>query len=523
MQLDPSTLVWKTVKASGDKLAEAKFVCPKCQKHSSLHPNYIKLGISGCFGKGKCNKTEDIIAQMVYVRGWQLEKIEMGSQKGNTVVSYRKPNTGDHVCVVKFQTLSRGGQCKDCVDNSKICKVKIDKIERPKCGCTGAGKQIGRGRGYGKLCPHYNFAVCYPDASQYWDYELNYPVKPDNISPHTHDVYWFRCDKEWCLMPYERTVAEQGMRGDRCPFCSGKRACQWNCLETTHPELALEFDIDNEFGPRDVTYGSHKDINWICRKVPEQEHRWKVSVYSRTISKTGCPYCNCGNYLIQKHGHEQFVVESNTIHNNKYLYPDEYCGSMVPINIHCPVLGHDGNPHGLFRKCPSSHKAGEGCPICTKSTGQSKAISQLEEILKSLGLTRNVDWFPEKTFDNLVHIYKLRIDVYIPRFKLCIECDGQQHFESISAWGGDVSYWTNRYRDKLKDIFIIGNGMNLLRIPYTTKDQNKVREILMWMFHVCTIQQQYVSYEDYQNQTRQVLNLANVFLTTIPEPKAARR
>ena len=61
-----------------------------------------------------------------------------------------------------------------------------------------------------------------------------------------------------------------------------------NDLSTLKPELASAWSEKNEIKPTEVSIGSHKKVKWKCKL----EHEWIATVKSRTINKTGCPYCS---------------------------------------------------------------------------------------------------------------------------------------------------------------------------------------------------------------------------------------
>jgi hypothetical protein len=58
---------------------------------------------------------------------------------------------------------------------------------------------------------------------------------------------------------------------------------------------------------------------------------------------------------------DQFIQESNVVHNNKYEYPHPYVGSRDKIGIICPT-------HGIFFQRPYSHLSGIGCKCCDVET-----------------------------------------------------------------------------------------------------------------------------------------------------------
>lgn len=61
-----------------------------------------------------------------------------------------------------------------------------------------------------------------------------------------------------------------------------------NDLSVTHPELLKEWDFEkNDLLPTDFTYGTDTKVWWKCI----YGHSWNVAIKHRTISKTGCPFC----------------------------------------------------------------------------------------------------------------------------------------------------------------------------------------------------------------------------------------
>ena len=61
----------------------------------------------------------------------------------------------------------------------------------------------------------------------------------------------------------------------------------------------------------------------------------------------------------------------------------------------------------------------------------------------------------------------MRFDFYIPKLKLCIEFDGEQHFKIKTIWGGKKAFKYTKTNDKIKNRYCVENKINLLRIPYT--------------------------------------------------------
>ena len=101
---------------------------------------------------------------------------------------------------------------------------------------------------------------------------------------------WWRgaCGHEW------QTSVKARSNGEKCPICSGARVIAGiNDLATLEPLLAKQWSKKNKIKPTEVSIGSHKKVIWRC----EKGHEWEAAVKSRTINKTGCPYCSHNKVL----------------------------------------------------------------------------------------------------------------------------------------------------------------------------------------------------------------------------------
>lgn len=84
------------------------------------------------------------------------------------------------------------------------------------------------------------------------------------------------------------------------------------------------------------------------------------------------------------------------------------------------------------------------------------------------------DFIAQKTFPWLKNYNNgksrpgsLRVDVFYPRYNLCVEFDGEGHFQEIN-WkkGGDDTLQKVRERDELKTKLIEEHGLHLIRFRY---------------------------------------------------------
>ena len=82
--------------------------------------------------------------------------------------------------------------------------------------------------------------------------------------------------------------------GSGCPYCSGYMVSISNSLYFHSNLLSSEWDSEKNHPEKQnqVIYSSSKKIFWICNT--DSRHTWKATLQSRSLNKTGCPYCNQG-------------------------------------------------------------------------------------------------------------------------------------------------------------------------------------------------------------------------------------
>lgn len=498
---------WKPITTATPK-SETGFTCMKCGIEYHMHPNYIKAGILGC---ARCYGTETMAQYMTNLRGWKfLGLIKVESAK---VYSVKFICDKNHETTLGYANLKQGSSCKICINeiksNSTNRKIRLTRVH---CSCPGSSRSSG------PPCPHHNHSICQYGGAFEWNAEMNLPLTPDKVSPKTDKKYWYTCSNEWCNMNYLQSPNTR-TAGSRCPYCSGNEVCHWNCLLTNYPELCLELDPENEIKPDKITPGSGKNVSWIChnhKESPSDEpFRYIAQIRHRTVNGSKCPRCAKGGeqYIM---GHEYFVKESNRVHNNAYIYNEKYRGVTTPIEIYCPKIS-EGETHGVFRTTPSMHKAGTGCPRCTREALRSGIMQELHNSLLQLGYVFNKDFFEEVSFTGLVHRRSLRIDVALVKENAAIERDGQYHFFATHYDTTDIDKLKDgQTRDLLKDKFFLENGMNLMRLPYNI---SYTKDLVAKFIDLCrTGKQIYMSYQHYRDKLEGIIDFSNVCVIIVPSP-----
>jgi hypothetical protein len=232
----------------------------------------------------------------------------------------------------------------------------------------------------------------------------------------------------------------------------------------------------------------------------------------------GCNYCG----IIEKANNQrktkdQFIIDANKIHNNKYDYSlVEYKNAGTKVKIICNfhgifeqkpnnhLIGNSCNKcayviisqkrklniddfinrsnkihnnkydyslveyinaktkikikckiHGIFEQIPDSHLKGNGCPFCLNKT-EGILYEYLQFLYPDTNHQSKFEWCKNPKTKQY-----LRFDFFIPSLNIIIELDGLQHFQQVSNWGD--TYETQK-RDKYKLQKALENNITIIRL-----------------------------------------------------------
>lgn len=239
------------------------------------------------------------------------------------------------------------------------------------------------------------------------------------------------------------------LSGKGCKKCNGGvQLTATDFIASAKNVHGAKYDYSN------VIYNRSKEkINIICLS----HGLFKQMPYAH-LEGAGCPLCY---YDSKKSNTEEFIIKSKEKHGDKYLYElTDYKTDRLKVKIICQI-------HGIFEQRPDTHKNGIGCPNCIKSKGE-MAINYF--------LTKNkISFIEHKMFNGCVYKRKLRFDFYLPDKNICIEYDGEQHFNSIPYYGGDEKLEISKKRDEIKNEYCQKNNIHLLRINYQEDIINKLK------------------------------------------------
>lgn len=140
-----------------------------------------------------------------------------------------------------------------------------------------------------KVCASNCLESTHPNIASEWHPSKNGTLSPRDIVAGTHKKAWWQCPADTTHVYYSN-IYDRIYKQAGCPYCASKLVCKSNCLSTTHPKLALEWDCDkNKLTPEQVLYGSTKKFWWRCSSC---NYCWKSTINNRSNGATGCPKCN---------------------------------------------------------------------------------------------------------------------------------------------------------------------------------------------------------------------------------------
>ncbi len=219
-----------------------------------------------------------------------------------------------------------------------------------------------------------------PELAKEWHPTKNGSLTPADLTLGSNKEVWWVCTKghEWLARVNDRTYHRTG-----CPYCSGRRVCIDNSLQTVNPSLARQWhpSKNGSLTSKDVTPGSNRKAWWIC----SNGHDWEVAVRHRSRG-SGCPYCagravgsdNCLEAINPK-----LAKQWHPVKNGRLTSLDVTPNSGKKAWWICGK-GHE------WQATISNRNRGRGCPYCA-----GRAVCN-ENCLQTLNPPLAAEWHPVK-------------------------------------------------------------------------------------------------------------------------------
>lgn len=268
------------------------------------------------------------------------------------------------------------------------------------------------------------------------------------------------CFHKWMARP------DNILSGYGCPECAKRKISILRAK--SHEEFLEEVAIKN---PSVTVLGQYIadniKIEFQCNN-PGCGHKW-LATPDKIIHKiTGCPECAKLNRAKKKtKTHEEFAEQVQK-QNSDIEIIGKYVGIKTKIEFKCCICGN------IWLATPDSVlHSNTGCPMCAQSHGE----RDIENCLKS----NLIDFEPQYKFDNCRDIEPLPFDFYLPKYNICIEYDGVQHFQPVNFGGisderAMINFKKTQTHDSIKDKYCKQHEITLVRISYF--EQNNIEMII---------------------------------------------
>lgn len=173
-------------------------------------------------------------------------------------------------------------------------------------------------------------------------------------------------------------------------------------------------------------------------KITCQEHGEFYVRPDNFLHGHGCPKCGIKSRpQCLPWSNEKFIERAKLVHGDKYTYEKtNYKNYEKNVIVTC-------KKHGDFITNPSNFLQGHGCPHC--------ANSMMEERVKHILDENKIEYEQQKIFGWLKNNGYLKIDFYLPKHSIAIECQGLQHFKPIEYFGGQDAFTETSQRDFVKN------------------------------------------------------------------------
>ena len=280
-----------------------------------------------------------------------------------------------------------------------------------------------------RVCEDNSLQAVNPNLAKEWHPTKNGTLTALDVTSGSGIKVWWICKEghEW------DAVIQSRNKGIGCPYCSGYKHSEDNCLQAVNPNIAKEWHPtkNSSLTPSDVAPGSSKKAWWVC----EHGHEWDAAISSRNKGH-GCPYCagqrvfkdNCLetiNPILAKEWHptknHDLTPKDVTAHANRKIW--WICSR-----------GHE------WKALISNRSKGRGCPHChsQNTLAELRIYAEFKVIFQKSELRGKIDG--------------VECDIYFPEINAGIEIDGY--------------YWhKNKYEnDKLKADFFKSKGIDLIRL-----------------------------------------------------------
>lgn len=263
----------------------------------------------------------------------------------------------------------------------------------------------------------------------------------------------------WDNIGYKYYVSYRSILIDTEPRMTAKN----NPYSIDNIKLYLQINNINIILISDIYESNKQKLEFICECGEHYFAEWSKIQQG---FKTSCRKCSYDKRV----ENNSYTIEdiNNYIKSNDLgitLLSKEYNGIKDILHFKCEC-GEEF--YTSFDKLKGRGKV--KCSKCSHS--KSKYCVILEKYLKD----NNISYATEVSFIGCINpqtSHKLFFDyaIYINNELFLIEVDGEQHYKSVEAFGGEKAFAQRQMLDGIKDKYCEENNIKLIRIPYWEFDK----------------------------------------------------
>lgn len=193
------------------------------------------------------------------------------------------------------EAAARPGAMQDAVSASVQRKIAVVNLLHAAEGVAPLVASVAPGRSVASVSVAGMFLRDFPALMQEWDGERNVGIDDPGSIPAGRGIrpHWI-CDKghHW-----QAWLSDRVKRATGCRRCNRQWADETNSIATQHPELVVEWDIDQngKRGPDRTKETSKTPVTWKCATHPGEHPSYAMSPAARcrryVLGKPGCMTC----------------------------------------------------------------------------------------------------------------------------------------------------------------------------------------------------------------------------------------
>lgn len=239
------------------------------------------------------------------------------------------------------------------------------------------------------------------------------------------------------------------------------------CKYCQHKSLSIK-DITkmaNKGNPNIIILSQFKRINDYVDCVCVKHNYNNYIRVGDIIDGGGCYYCGMEKLSKSCMLDEKDVDEKILSINPNIIRVGDYKGVVNLMKLKCKKCNHEWESSLINVKF---------CPNC-----ENEYISFGEQAISTILKEKGIVYISQKTFDSCKNKRVLPFDFYIPKYNVCIEYQGRQHYEPVEYFGGEKSFTKQILNDNIKRKFCKNNNIKLVEIPYKYDTKDKIKKVIL--------------------------------------------